>query len=64
MKCEVSGRPFEERFKRLTAKTPEVPSNLVWSDDGTTIAFNRSVSAKGESGPKKQIFIIRLEIKK
>ena len=58
--CEISDRPFEERFKRLTAKTTQAPSNLVWSDGGTTIAFNRSVSAKGERDPKIQIFIIRL----
>jgi len=60
VRCEVSDRPFAERFKRLTAKTTEAPSNLVWSDDGTTIAFNRSVIAKGENDPKKQIFIIRV----
>lgn len=60
VRCEVSNRPFGERFKRLTAKTAEAPSNLVWSDDGTTIAFNRSVSTKGENDPKKQIFIIKV----
>ncbi|MDP4286123.1 MAG: DUF3748 domain-containing protein [Bacteroidota bacterium] len=62
--CEVSDIPFEKRFKRLTPKTSEAPSNLVWSDDGATIAYNRSVSAKGEKDQKQQIFVIRLDTKK
>ena len=60
IQCEISYRPFEKRFKRLTAKTAGAPSNLVWSNDGKTIAFNRSVSG-GSTEPKNQIFIIRLE---
>jgi hypothetical protein len=60
IQCEVSDRPFEQRFKRLTAKTAEPPTNLVWSNDGKTIAFNRLVS-EGGSEPKNQIFIIRLD---
>lgn len=60
IQCEISDRTFEKRFKRLTAKTAGAPSNLVWSNDGKKIAFNRSVSG-GSTEPKNQIFIIRLE---
>ncbi len=58
--CEISDQPFEKRAKRLTAKTTEAPSNLVWSNDGRTMAFNRTVSGDGKSDQKKQIFVINL----
>jgi len=58
--CEVSDRPFEKRYKRLTAKTAEAPSNIVWSNDGKIVAFNRSVPVEGGE-PKHQIFIIKLD---
>jgi hypothetical protein len=57
---EISDLPFEKRFKRLTARTADAPSNLVWSDDGKTMAFNRLVSMGGKNDPKKQIFVIRI----
>lgn len=60
--CEISDRPFEQRFKRLTEKTAEAPSNLVWSNDGKTLAYNRMVPADGSSNQKKQIFVIKLNI--
>jgi len=60
IQCEISDLPFEKRYKRLTARTTGAPSNLVWSNDGKVIAFNRSVSG-GSTEPKNQIFIIRLE---
>jgi hypothetical protein len=59
--CEISDQPFEKRYKRLTARSAEAPSNIVWSNDGKTIAFNRTVPVEGENDLKKQIFIIRLE---
>ncbi len=62
--CEVSDRLFKKRFKRLIARTNEAPSNLVWSNDGNTIAFNRSVLVDESAEPKKQIFIIRLDARK
>jgi hypothetical protein len=52
--CEVSDRPFDQRFKRLTARTEVSPENIIWSNDGKTIAFNRTI------GNKKQIFYIRI----
>jgi hypothetical protein len=58
--CEISDRPFEKRFRRLTARTVDVPANLVWSGDGKTIAFNRWVDAVGGEEQKMQIFIVRL----
>ena len=62
--CEISDQPFEKRAKRLTAKTTDTPSNLVWSNDGRTMAFNRSVSGNDKSDQKKQIFVINLATNK
>jgi len=57
---EVSERPFEQRFRRMTARTATSPSNLVWSDDEKTIAYNRLVPVVGAKDQKQQIFIVRL----
>jgi len=59
--CQVSDRPFEERFRRVTARTAEAPTNLVWSNDGKMIAFNRNVPVADGGDSKKQIFIIQLK---
>ncbi|MBV5316027.1 MAG: DUF3748 domain-containing protein [Prolixibacteraceae bacterium] len=59
--CEVSDRPFEKRFRRLTAPSEVELSNIVLSNDGKTIAFNRSVAVEGSKDGKKQIFHIRLD---
>lgn len=59
--CEVSDTPFKGRFRRLTAGTNEAPSNLVWSNDGTIVAFNRIVPVEGNKEGKKQIFYIKLK---
>jgi Tol biopolymer transport system component len=59
--CSISGGRFENRYKRLTSRTVESPANLVWSNDGKTIAFNRWVDYGGKKGKKKQIFIIKLD---
>lgn len=58
--CEVSDRPFEQRIKRLTARSAEETSNLVWSNDDKTMAFNRPVAVEGKNDQKKQIFVIQL----
>ena len=48
-----------DNFTILTQPTDDPPTDLVWSHDGKTIAFNRSV--KDPSGnASKQIFIIKL----
>lgn len=59
--CEVSDTPFNGHFRRLTARTNEAPSNLVWSNDGTIVAFNRIVPVEGSKEGKKQIFYIKLK---
>ncbi len=59
--CKMSGGSFEKRYRRLTERTEEAPTNHVWSNDGKTIAFNRSVYAADRKGKKKQIFIIKLD---
>ncbi len=57
---EISDRPFGERFKRLTAKTIDQPSNLVWSNDEKTMAFNRLLPFGDKKNQKQQIFVIKL----
>ena len=58
--CELTDKPFEQRFKRLTAKSKDEVLNIVWSNDGKTIGFNRSVLIDGGKDAKKQVFIVRL----
>ena len=61
IKCEISDQPFGNRITRLTAKSETAPSNVVWSNDEKTIAFNRLISAEGTKEPKQQIFVIKLD---
>ncbi len=58
--CDMSNRPFNSRYRRLTARTSEPLSNLVWSNDGKVIAFNRSVPVKDGKDLVKHIFVIHL----
>ena len=48
----------------IFSSSTEALSNLVWSNDGRTMAFNRSVSGDGKSDQKKQIFVINLATNK
>jgi len=48
----------------LTVKTSGAPSDLVWSNDGKTIAFNRSIPVEGNNDQKKLIFVIKLDSNK
>jgi hypothetical protein len=57
--CEVSGRPFDQRYRSLTAPSIPVPDNIVWSNDGKTIAFNRVVEKPGSGYTSKQIYIVQ-----
>lgn len=59
--CEVSERPFRKRFRKITERTTEAPSNLVWSNDGKSMAFNRLVKVNGKNGLTKQIFVVKLD---
>ena len=59
--CNISDLPFEKRFRRLIVRTDEAPSNIVLSNDGSTIAFNRFVERAGTDAKTKQIFIIKLD---
>ncbi|MCX6223010.1 MAG: DUF3748 domain-containing protein [Bacteroidia bacterium] len=59
--CKISDEPFEKRFQRITPITKEELSNIVWSSDGKTIAFNRPVKADGAKDAWKQIFVVRLK---
>jgi WD40 repeat protein len=59
--CKISDEPFEKRFHRITPVTKEELSNIVWSPDGKTIAFNRPVKAEGAKDAWKQIFVVKLK---
>lgn len=50
----------EKEFKRITHPTETPPSNLVWSHDGNTIAYNKIVHDLSSGKQTKQIFIINL----
>ena len=58
---EISDRPFEQRFKRITAKSALTPSNLVWSDDNRILAFNELIAMDGNKEKTQQIFVVKLD---
>jgi hypothetical protein len=58
--CKITGEPFEKRFRRITPISQEELSNIVWSPDGKTIAFNKPVKAAGNTEAWKQIFVVKL----
>jgi len=47
------------KSKRMTEKSEQAPSNLVWSHNGKLIAFNKLVGTNNEN-MKKQIFLLKL----
>ncbi len=60
--CELSDRPFSERYKRITRRTDHPFSALVWSNDGKTMAINRALPLEvNKEDQKNQIFIIKLD---
>jgi len=59
--CKISDEPFEKRFQRITPVSKEEISNIVWSADGKTIAFNRPVKSEGAKEAWKQIFVVKLK---
>ena len=61
---EISDRPFDQRFRRLTAKSAVELSNLVWSNDEKTMGFNRLLPAGEKKNQKQQIFVITLDSNK
>ena len=58
--CKISDEPFEKRFRRITPTSKEELSNIVWSADGKTVAFNRPVKAVGSKDSWKQIFLVTI----
>ena len=58
--CKISDEPFEKRFRRITPTSKEELSNIVWSADGNTVAFNRPVKAVGSKDSWKQIFLVTI----
>lgn len=59
--CKISDEPFEKRFQRITPVSKDDLSNIVWSADGKTIAFNKSVKAEGSNQTWKQVFVVKLK---
>jgi hypothetical protein len=56
--CDVREGDSFGRARRMTAKTKEPPQCPVWSHDGRTIAFNRSIPNGRKS--YKQVFLLKL----
>jgi len=57
--CKISEEPFEKRLKRITPVRKDELSNVVWSADGHTIAFNSQVKEEGAKQSWKQIFVVK-----
>ena len=60
--CKISEEPFEKRFKRITPVSKDELSNVVWSADGHTIAFNKPVKDAESGKIYKQIFYVNIPI--
>jgi len=58
--CNISDQPFEKRFKRITPVGTRELSNVVWSNDGKTLAYNRPVKDGASGSIFKQIFVVKL----
>lgn len=58
--CKLGNEPFTKRYKKLTAPTKPSPTNMVWSHDGKTIAFNRTIAKDNSSEGSVQVFVIHL----
>ena len=61
--CKISDEPFEKRFQRITPVSKDEISNIAWSPDGKTIAFNKVVNGKSPKQSWKQIFVVKVEPK-
>jgi hypothetical protein len=57
--CKIGNQPFSDRFTILTQSSQPAPSNMVWSGDGKTLAYNRLI--KDRETQSQQIFILPLE---
>lgn len=57
--CEVSDSPFNERIRVLVEPSLGAPSNLVWSEDGKVLAFNRLMKNEAGKGVQ-QVFVLRM----
>jgi len=56
--CDVTHGKDYGKFRKLTTRSDDEPTNLVWSHNGKMIAFNRTVETNG--GSSKQIYLLRL----
>jgi hypothetical protein len=55
--CKVGKAPFKDRLQMLTMPTNPAPTNIVWSHDGKTLAFNRVVKSENEKNSTTQVFV-------
>jgi hypothetical protein len=58
--CDVSDDKFEDRFELLTKPADNLIGDLVWSHDGSMIAYCKAVKDEGQKEAFKQIFIVRI----
>ncbi|WP_229252576.1 DUF3748 domain-containing protein [Dyadobacter helix] len=61
--CALGDEPFEKRVQVLTAPSTPAPTNMVWSPDGKTIAFNKLVKGEDAQGGSQQVFVKKVTIK-
>jgi WD40 repeat protein len=61
--CKIGTEPFTERIKILTKPTDPAPTNLVWSHDGSVVAFNRQVKEDNAENATQQVFVLKVEEK-
>ncbi|MCE7069214.1 DUF3748 domain-containing protein [Dyadobacter sp. CY327] len=59
--CKIGDAPFQQRFVKITQPTNPAASNLVWSPDGKTLAFNRLIQKEGKPA-SQQIFVIEVKM--
>ena len=55
----MSDSPFNERIRVLVEPSLGAPSNLVWSEDGKVLAFNRLMKNEAGKGVQ-QVFVLRM----
>lgn len=59
--CEIGNRPFSERLTILTKPSNPAPSNMVWSGNGKTLAYNRLIKDENKGVATQQIFTLSID---
>jgi hypothetical protein len=60
--CVMGNADFSERLQILIKSSDQASSNLVWSQDGKVLAFNRLVEDTTTGMGSQQVFILKVEL--